>query len=109
LGTVPDFVRESLRRLDVPGYKVLRWERRWSEPGKPYIDPSEYEENSVATTGTHDTEPLVTWWGALTADEQEEVLRLPSVARHVDDTGNPLDAIVRALLDSPSRLVLLPI
>ncbi len=29
LGTVPDFVRESLERLQVPGYRVLRWEREW--------------------------------------------------------------------------------
>src|SRR5262249_38748463 len=27
LGTVPDFVRASLARLGVPGFKVLRWER----------------------------------------------------------------------------------
>ena len=26
LGTVPDFVRESIARLGLPGYKVLRWE-----------------------------------------------------------------------------------
>src|SRR5215471_16993716 len=27
LGTVPDFVRASLRRLGIPGYRVLRWEK----------------------------------------------------------------------------------
>ena len=63
LGTVPGFVRASLRRLRVPGFKVMRWERRWSEPEKPYVDPSPYEEMSVATTGTHDTEPLATLVG----------------------------------------------
>src|SRR4030095_8021052 len=26
LGTVPDFVRESVARLGLPGYKVIRWE-----------------------------------------------------------------------------------
>ena len=31
LGIVPDFVRESLARLGVPGYKVFRWERHWHE------------------------------------------------------------------------------
>src|SRR6266498_1416186 len=29
LGTVPDFVRASLVRTGVPGYRVLRWERDW--------------------------------------------------------------------------------
>ena len=34
LGTVPDFVRESIARLGLPGYKVLRW-----EPGDPALYP----------------------------------------------------------------------
>ena len=33
LGVVPDFVRESLARLGVPGYKVFRWERQWKRRG----------------------------------------------------------------------------
>ena len=32
LGIVPDFVRESLTRLHIPGLKVLRWERHWHSP-----------------------------------------------------------------------------
>src|SRR6185436_4658590 len=43
LGIVPDFVRDSLARLGVPGYKVFRWERRWEAPGQPFRDPAEYE------------------------------------------------------------------
>src|SRR5688500_6887416 len=39
LGTVPDFVRGSLVRLQVPGYKVLRWERHWHSEGQPFRDP----------------------------------------------------------------------
>ena len=42
LGVVPDFVRASLRRLGIPGYKVLRWEREWDAPGHPFTDPGEY-------------------------------------------------------------------
>src|SRR5574340_384777 len=40
LGTVPDFVRASLERIAVPGYRVLRWERHWKEPGQPFREPS---------------------------------------------------------------------
>ncbi len=36
LGTVPDFVRESLARAAIPGYKVFRWERHWHSPGQPF-------------------------------------------------------------------------
>ncbi len=35
LGTVPDFVRASLARLQIPGYKVLRWEREWKQEEQP--------------------------------------------------------------------------
>jgi 4-alpha-glucanotransferase len=62
LGVIPDFVRQSLARLGIPGYRVFRWERHWHQPRQPYRDPSEYPPASVATSGTHDTEPLVIWW-----------------------------------------------
>ena len=42
LGIVPDFVRESLARLSIPGYKVLRWERHWHVEGQPFMDPADY-------------------------------------------------------------------
>jgi 4-alpha-glucanotransferase len=58
LGSVPEFVRTSLARLGVPGFKVLHWERHWDEAGQPPIDPRTFAALSVATTGTHDLEPL---------------------------------------------------
>lgn len=109
LGIVPEFVRESLRGMRVPGFSVMRWERQWAEPGKPYIDPAEYAELSVATTGTHDTEPLVCWWESLSVDEQRGILELPSVRRHLPEGARPLDAIVAALLHARSQLAILPI
>ena len=33
LGVVPDFVRASLDRLGVPGFRVFRWERHWKDAG----------------------------------------------------------------------------
>ena len=42
LGVIPDFVRESLTRLGIPGYRVFRWERHWHQAGQPYRDPAEY-------------------------------------------------------------------
>ncbi len=58
LGSVPPFVRASMERLNLPGLKVLRWERHWDREGQPLIDPQDFPERSVATTGTHDIEPL---------------------------------------------------
>jgi 4-alpha-glucanotransferase len=116
LGTVPDFVRASLVALGVPGFKVLRWERHWNSPGQPFIDPTEYPVVSVATTGTHDTEPTIAWWDALPGDERKEVLQIPAVRRYLDADGDTaadrervVDALLRALFDAPSRLVLVPL
>jgi 4-alpha-glucanotransferase len=109
LGLVPDFVRESLRRLGIPGFKVFRWERRWSQPEQPFIDPTEYEEVSVAASGTHDTETLAAWWDSLAEHDRRAVLDLPSVRAHVEaGKSDAVSAIVRALLASGSRLTILP-
>jgi 4-alpha-glucanotransferase len=109
LGTVPDFVRASLRRLGVPGFKVFRWERHWKSPGQPFVDPLEYDEVSVATSSTHDTETLAAWWETLPADERASVLALPSVRAHLTpEDDDEVTAIVRALLTSGSRYVILP-
>ena len=109
LGTVPDFVRESLVRLQVPGFKVMRWERDWHAEGQPYLDPATYAEISVATTGTHDVEPLAAWWASLPEAQQTALTELPTVGRHVESGLGVPDAVVRALLESGSYLVILPV
>jgi 4-alpha-glucanotransferase len=109
LGTVPAFVRQSLARLHVPGFKVMRWERRWQEADQPYIDPADYHPLSVATTGTHDTEPLVAWWNSLDEHQRDDVRAIPSIRRHSSTSASELDAVIRALLESPSYLTILPL
>jgi 4-alpha-glucanotransferase len=103
LGTVPDYVRESLGRLGLPGYLIQRWHRRWHEPGTPFIPPSDWPPNAVATTGTHDTETLVEWWDSLSGDE----------SRQIAGTDGPFtpqarDTILSAVYHSPSNLLVLP-
>jgi 4-alpha-glucanotransferase len=121
LGTVPDFVRASLTRLAVPGYKVFRWEREWETPSQPFRDPRNYPAVAVATSGTHDTEPMVIWWEAAPRDEREAVLDIPSIRERLtgDDRDRALESstlthpIREALLDvlfqSGADLLLLPI
>jgi 4-alpha-glucanotransferase len=114
LGTVPDYVRASLARLDVPGFRVLRWERHWHVKGQPYRDPSEYPAVSVATSGTHDTEPLVTWWERASDDERQAVSDLPTIRQLTGGdglVGRPYiptvrDALLEALFVSGSCLVM---
>ncbi len=117
LGTVPDFVRESLVRLGVPGCRVFRWERFWHKQGQPFRDPGDYPEMSVAVTGTHDTEPMMVWWDQAAPDEKENVAALPTIRRMTG--GNDLsvesspeavrDALLEALVASRSMLVLIPV
>jgi 4-alpha-glucanotransferase len=114
LGLIPDFVRTSLARLQIPGYKVLRWERDWKAPGQPFRDPAEYPACSVATTGTHDTESLGDWWDGASESERLAVLELPALRETGCDPTEPFlsetrDAILRLLFASGADLVLLPI
>ena len=108
LGVVPDFVRQSLARLGVPGYKVFRWEREWHAPGQPFRDPAGYPAASVATSGTHDTEPMAVWWEQAPADEREAVLAIPSIQAQLG-AASPLDAMLGALFASGSNILILPI
>jgi 4-alpha-glucanotransferase len=100
LGTVPDYVRASMTRLGVPGFRVLRWERRWDQPGRPPIDPREFPALSVATSGTHDTEPLA----AMPASG----VRRPG-AGPIRNNPGAVDAKLAALLGAGSSLTLIPI
>jgi 4-alpha-glucanotransferase len=106
LGVVPDFVRESLARLHVPGFRVHRWERQWNESGQPFRDPRDYPPVSVATTGTHDTEPLAVWWNNAADDEREAVL--PGCRGRAFD-AEIRDRLIEMLFASGSDLLLFPI
>jgi 4-alpha-glucanotransferase len=109
LGIVPDFVRASLTRLGVPGYRVFRWEREWLQPGQPFRDPASYPAASVATSGTHDTEPMATWWDQAPAEEREAVLAIPSLRARRAVAADDTSAILAALFASPSNVVILPV
>jgi len=115
LGTVPDFVRESLARLGVPGCKVLRWERDWHTPGAPFRNPGLYPRVSVAMTGTHDTEPVAVWWDEAPLDERAALLKLPLMqAQEEIGPDEPWsdrlrDALADLIFDAGSDEVFLPI
>lgn len=117
LGTVPDFVRASIARLGLPGFRVFRWEREWHTEGEPFRDPAEYPRMSVAASGTHDTEPLVVWWERASAEDRLQVSRVPTIQRmmkgasiaETHDIRAVRDGLLEALFASGSSLLLLPI
>jgi 4-alpha-glucanotransferase len=107
LGRVPPFLRPSLERLGVPGYRVLRWEK----DGDVYRAPSSWPECSVATNGTHDTETTATWFEALDGAARDRLRKVPGLEEvstgAFDDRTR--DAFLRALYQAPSRMVLVMI
>ena len=114
LGVIPEFVRSTLERLGIPGYKVLRWEREWHVEGQPFRDPAAYPPRSVATTGTHDTETLAEWWDLADEAERAAVVRIPRLRAAGCNPRAPFseairDAILEVLFASGSDTVLLPI
>jgi len=94
LGTIPDFVRDSIARLGLPGYKVLRWERD---------DPRLFPPLSVAMTGTHDTDTLAEWWSTLPLEERKRF--------GLESPFDPsvLNGLLSLLYNAGSNVVLLPI
>ena len=114
LGVVPDFVRESLDRLGVPGMKVIRWEREWTVEGQPFKDPARYPVVSVAITGTHDTATVAEWWDGAEADERAcaaELPRLQALGIRPDDpfSDRVRDALLETVFAAGSSLVLVPV
>jgi len=106
LGTVPQWARESLSELGIPGYKVLRWEQR---DGK-YIDPRSYAPSSVATSGTHDTVTLATWCEGLSDDERLVVCQSLDLDSSLITHHSSLSlALLRRLYQAGSALTVLPI
>ena len=59
LGTVPDYMRPSLRSLGIAGFKIPQWE---NYPDNRSIPGTAYERISVATFATHDHQPLRALW-----------------------------------------------
>jgi 4-alpha-glucanotransferase len=117
LGVIPDFVRASLDRCEVPGCKVMRWERDWHAPGRPFTDPATYPACSAAMTGTHDTETLAEWWTRADRDERDATLAMlrPYVAAtHAFDAATPWspalrDTLLSAAFASGSRELFVPV
>lgn len=111
LGIIPPFVRKSLPRLGVPGYKVLIWEKDQVAGKDVFRDPTEYPALSLACFGTHDTFPVAEWWESLGTEEREAVKKLPGLAPHASTLGPTFSpGVHRALVDllagSGSDLVL---
>ncbi len=107
-------MRASLQELELPGYKVLRWERDWHAEGQPFHDPATYAAASLATTGTHDTDMLADWWDTAPEDERAALLALPGLRDAGFSATQPYDdrlrdALIALMMQSASDLVIFPL
>lgn len=62
LGDVPKSTGALLEESDICSLKVLRWSRKYDEPGVPFYRQEEYPFLSVITTSVHDSSTLRGWW-----------------------------------------------
>jgi 4-alpha-glucanotransferase len=107
LGAVPPFLRPSLEKIGIPGYRVLRWEK----DGDQYRDPASWPEVSVATNATHDTDTTAGWYDGLAPEEREALRQIPALesldpAKRFDDATR--DLFLRAVYQAPSNIALVP-
>ena len=106
------FVRETLNRMDIPGYKVMRWERDWDEDGKPFRIPhlSRLQRRDQRHARYR---PVAEWWDEAPSPSAEALARSITTARRIrspepfNDTTR--DAILQLLYRAGSDIVLLPI
>lgn len=113
LGVVPPFVRKTLVRLGIPGYKVAYWEIKGEGAEAYIVNPADYPELALATTGTHDTETLSGWWSTIAEDERRRFVQGfgldPETAHRTVLDDATRDQILNKIYASPARLVIVPI
>jgi len=107
LGVIPDFVRETLKKLHIPGYKVTRWEKDLDK----YRDPDKYPHISLATTSTHDTEMMAEWWGAVPEQERNDFWRMLTGENAAPAQYGERErlAVLRRIMNSSSSMALFPV
>lgn len=62
LGAVPDCVPGVLKKLDILGLKLPRWEQFFEKTGTVFRSLSEYPSGTVCAPSVHDTSTLREWW-----------------------------------------------
>jgi len=83
LGVIPAFVRQTLADLELPGYKIIPWEK---EADETLRDPAAFPEISVASYSTHDTPPLLAFFDSLPARDRTA---LAALAKTTEEAPEP--------------------
>jgi 4-alpha-glucanotransferase len=68
LGEVAPYVRPTLEKFGIPGFKIPQWERE----GDRFVTGDTYRRLSLATFGTHDHPPIRAFWEDLCVQAHAE-------------------------------------
>ena len=106
LGTVPDEVRESMRRHEFQRMYVVPF-----QAGAEHEDALRpIDDGSLASLNTHDLPPFASAWGQMDARERERIAEFLHqrgwLENLTDDPQSVLGALIRFMGDSPASMVL---
>ncbi len=86
-------------------------------PNNPYL-PENYQENSVAYTGTHDNDTLKGWYEKLNVDEKQYVLKSLNIKEFNDDSDKSSDIddlnfliyeLIKSIYRSKANICIVPL
>ena len=102
LGVITPEVDALRRKYGLPGMKILQFAFDGGADN-PYL-PHHHVRNSVVYTGTHDNDTTLGWFGALSAEQRENVIKYLGAAAEP-----PMPwPLIRAALASVARLAIVP-
>ncbi|MBT7283543.1 MAG: 4-alpha-glucanotransferase, partial [Elusimicrobiaceae bacterium] len=108
LGVIPDSVRTTLKNLQIPGYKIMRWEH----DNGFYREPKNYHTISLASLSTHDTDTLKTWWETMPPKERKGIWEMISTEKtdgNIPFSKETHKKILARLLGSNSNITILSV
>ncbi len=108
LGVIPDYMRKFMTDINMPGYRVIRWEK----DNEVFREPRNYPSASLATTSTHDTTTLKQWWEEMPSWQRANFWEMVSAQK--TDGNIPYDQdvnieILKRVLASNSNLAVFPL
>lgn len=105
LGVITNSVIELKEIFNFPGMKILQFAFD-GNPKNPYLTQN-YEENSVAYTGTHDNDTLKGWYKKFSIEERKKVFNNLEINKN--EENEILDEIIKRILMSKANLTIIPI
>nr|WP_312576465.1 4-alpha-glucanotransferase [Sedimentibacter sp.] len=104
LGIITDSVMELKNSFGFPGMKIFQFAFDGNK-NNPYL-PNNYEENSVAYSGTHDNDTLLGWFEKLSYERKCDVLKFLGIEKA---EGNINYKIIKSIYMSKSKLCIIPL